>query len=265
MITAAETCLFIGPGLKDFKLNLFNRIGSHIKKLGGTTISGDFDAVRRLPDSVVPIIGCSPELKNDVVEWKKRGRRFIYWDRGYARRIFATHLPRGTDGGYYRWHVNAYQMSTIRDVTDDRWKSLDTPVGDWQKKGDHVLIAAPSRTYCKFHQIESWIADTIDGLARVTKRPLWIRDKESKRPFLDDLKNCHALVTHGSNAAVEAAILGYPVFVDRSSAASLVGRTDIREIEAPVYPDRSKWLSSLAYSQYSESELVDGTLWRLMQ
>jgi hypothetical protein len=33
-------------------------------------------------------------------------------------------------------------------------------------------------------------------------------------------------------------------------------------IEKPVYPDREKWLWSLAASQWNEQELVDGTLWR---
>jgi hypothetical protein len=35
-------------------------------------------------------------------------------------------------------------------------------------------------------------------------------------------------------------------------------------LEAPAYPDRQPWLNSLAYSQFDERELVDGTLWRLM-
>jgi hypothetical protein len=55
------------------------------------------------------------------------------------------------------------------------------------------------------------------------------------------------------------------VFVDRSSAAALVGRCDIGRIEEPIYPDREPWLRSLAYSQFNERELVDGTLWRLLQ
>jgi hypothetical protein len=44
----------------------------------------------------------------------------------------------------------------------------------------------------------------------------------------------------------------------------LVGKSDLREIESPIYPDREPWLHSLAYSQYDERELCDGTLWRLI-
>ena len=126
------------------------------------------------------------------------------------------------------------------------------------------MIAAPTRTYAAFHQCQSWIADTIDALARVTDRQLIIRDKESKRPLQADLADAHALVTHGSIAAVEAVILGTPVFVHPDSAAALVGRTDLRMIERPAMPDRTQWLYSLAYSQFNEAELVNGVLWELM-
>jgi hypothetical protein len=37
------------------------------------------------------------------------------------------------------------------------------------------------------------------------------------------------------------------------------------DIEDPVYPERQAWLNSLAYHQFNENELVDGTLWRLIQ
>jgi hypothetical protein len=94
-----------------------------------------------------------------------------------------------------------------------------------------------------------------------------MRDKEMQRfgrKLHEDLKGAHCLVTHGSNAAVEAAIMGCPVFVHPDSAASLIGQTDLGLIETPIYPDREPWVRSLAYSQFNERELVDGTLWRLI-
>lgn len=85
-----------------------------------------------------------------------------------------------------------------------------------------------------------------------------------KRSLQSDLDGAHCLVTHGSIAAVESVILGCPVFVHPDSAAALVGHTKLKHIESPVYPDRQPWLNALAYSQYSESELIDGTLFRLL-
>lgn len=262
MIDPAKVCLFIPAGLRDFKLDLFNRVGAHIRAAGGGVIEHNAEALDRLPREVVPIVGCSPELTPIIAKWRAAGRPWIYWDRGYCRRVFATWLPRGEDGGFYRWHLGSFQMQSIRPVLDDRWKALNIPVEPWRKGGRHIVIAAPTRTYARFHRCESWIADTIDALARVTDRQLVIRDKESKRSLQSDLHGAHALVTHGSIAAVEAAILGYPVFVHPDSAAALVGRTDLKKIESPVYPDRQPWLNALAWSQFNEAELTDGFLWK---
>lgn len=265
MIDPKTVCLFVGPGLKKFKLDLFMRIGKKIEAAGGSMIHGDFEKVKRLPDHIIPIIGCSPELTSSVKSWKERGRNFIYWDRGYARRVFATWLPRGDDGGYYRWHLNSYQMQKISDSPSDRWNSLRTEVTPWKKNPNgHILIACPTPTYEKFHDIEGWTEKTLRRLARITDRQVVTRDKESKRDLRDDVAGAHVMVSHGSNAAVEGVIMGCPVIVDPSSAASLVGLTDLDQVENPVYPDRTKWLHSLAYSQFNERELVDGTLWRLM-
>jgi hypothetical protein len=260
VIDPGKAALFIPPGLVKFKADLFERIGKKI----GTIVRNDYDKLARLPDELIPVVGCTPELRPLIDQWRKTGRQWIYWDRGYARRVFATWLPKGDNGGYYRWHYGSFQMSRIRPVPDDRWRALKTEVRPWSKSGDHIVLAAPTKTYMRFHRIESWVDDTLDVLARITRRQVVIRHKEFKRPLQDDLTKAHCLVAHGSNAAVEAVICGCPVFVHPDSAAALVGRTNLDLIEQPIYPEREAWLRSLAYSQFSETELVDGTLWRLM-
>ena len=275
MIDPAKVCLFIPSGMSKGKRFLFNRIGGHIKKLGGRTIEGDHLALDRLPDEIVPIIGAAPYLLPLVRQWRDRRRVWIGWDRGYVRRVFATWLPRGDGGGYYRWHVNRYQMDAIRQVPGDRWKNLlpgnpadprRIEVRPWRRSGHHIVVALPSSTYSRSHDgADIWKYETLTRLQRLTLRPIVLRDKETKRPLQSDLDGAHCLVTHGSITAVESVILGCPVFVDPCSAAALVGLTDIEKIESPVCPERQPWLNSLAYSQYCETELVDGTLWRLLQ
>ena len=264
-INPNQVCFWVPDGLKKFKQVLFDRISSHINSLGGFTIRYDHRKLAELPHEVIPIVGCHPDLRPMIDDWMKVGRKFIYWDRGYARRIFATWLPRGEDGGYYRWVVNGFQMGKIRNEKSDRWEALKTEVRPWQKNGKHILIAAPTFPYSHFHHTERWTDETIDALARVTERPIMVRGKESRRSLEKDLAGAHCIVTHGSNAANEAIILGYPAFVHNSCAAALVGRTNLADIDNPAYPDRQPWLNSLAYSQYNERELVDGTLWRLLQ
>jgi hypothetical protein len=183
---------------------------------------------------------------------------------GIFRRVFATWLPRGENGGYYRWHLNNFQLSEIRELPNDRFKALKTDVTPWTKGGKHIVMAMPTATYSRFHGLENWTEKTIAELKKYTDRKIITRDKEDKRPLQEDLKGAHALVAHGSIAAVESVICGCPVFVCADSAAALVGQTDISKIETPIYPNRQPWLNSLAYSQFSESELVDGTLWKLL-
>lgn len=277
-VDPAETCLFIPPGLKKFKLDLFNRIGRHIIALGGSTIQGDYDAVARLPDYVIPIIGVSPQFRALYEEWQRSGRNFIYWDRGYLRRVFATWLPNGTAmgvaGGYYRWHLNSFQMNSVRDVPPDRWQFISKAhpphdpgikVKPWNTKGRHIVIADTLPDYWDVFADRQWVARTVEYLRTVTSRPIKIRDKETKVPLDVELSDAHCLVSHGSIAAVEAVVMGCPVFVHPFSAAATMGCTDFSMIETPVYPDRERWLHSLSYSQFNEKELVDGTLWRLIE
>jgi hypothetical protein len=262
MIDPRNVALYIPPNLSPFKNTLFERIGKHV----GRVIRYKHEELRTLPNDVIPVVGCMPECRPIIDEWIARKREWIYWDRGYARRIFATCLPTGNNGGYYRWHRNAYQLRNIRPMVDDRWRALQIAIEPWQKGGWHIVIAAPTRTYARFHNCQTWIADTIDALARVTDRQLVIRDKEQykRRPIQMDIKGAHCLVTHASNAAVESVILGCPVFVHPDSAAALVGQTDLKKIETPIYPDRQPWLNAISYSQFDERELIDGTVWRLI-
>jgi hypothetical protein len=260
-VDATKVCLFIPAGLKNFKLNLFERIGRKV----GRIVRHEISDLLKLPDYIIPIVGCTPELKPLIQEWQSTGRTWIYWDRGYMRRVFATDLPVGSDGGYYRWHVNSFQMLRIDDVPDDRWKAMKTDLWPWHKDGKHIVVAEPSPTYARFHGIEGWTKRTVERLKELTKRPLVLRDKEmqrSGRKLHDDLKNAHALVAHGSNAAVEAVVMGCPVFVNQCSAAALVGKTDLIGIEQPIYPDREPWVRSLCYNQFNEQELTNGFLWR---
>jgi len=262
-VDPGKVCLFIPAGLKNFKLNLFERIGSKVARI----VRHDFNKLDQLSSDILPIVGCTPELRPLINKWQANGRPWCYWDRGYMRRVFATDLPVGSSGGYYRWHINSFQMQAIDSVADDRWKSMQIDLWPWNKNGRHIVVAEPTPTYARFHGIDGWTARTIDQLKNLTTRPIVVRNKEMQRfgrKLHEDLKGAHALVAHGSNAAVEAAIMGCPVFVDPCSAAALVGRTNLEDIENPVYPDRKDWVQSLCYHQFNEQELVDGTLWRML-
>ena len=267
MINPKQTALFIPPGLRKFKLNLFERIGGRIIAAGGRTVRHDHKLLDELPLDVYPIVGCSPQLAPLYKTWIREKRNFIYWDRGYLRRVFATWLPRGSEGGYYRWHLNSFQMSEVRNVPDDRWKSLNLTkeLRPWRKGGRKIVIADTLPDYWDVRMLPvDWSAKMAAYLKGRTDRPIVVRHKESKLSLQDELKDAHCLVAHGSIAAVESVIMGTPVFVDQESAASHVGRVGFDDIENPVYPERQQWLNSLAYCQWNEAELTNGTLFRML-
>jgi len=267
MIDPSKVALFIPPGLKKFKLDLFERIGRKI----GRVVRDNPHRLDDLPLDVIPIVGCTPALRPQIERWQATGRKWIYWDRGYLRRVFATWLPRGSDlgvpGGYYRWHVGRAQMGAVRDRPSDRWLALRLAdqVKPWNKNGKEIIVADTLPDYWNLFSDPDWTKRTVEELKQYTDRPIIVRDKESKRPLYDELKNAHCLVAHGSIAAVESVVMGCPVFVSQLSAAALVGETDFARIETPTYPERMSWLYSLAYCQFNENELVDGTLWRLLE
>ena len=268
MIDPGRVAFFVPNSLKKFKLNLFNRVAATIERAGGRTVRGDVAQLGAYAESGrIPVVGCSPELTDLIKAWRTKSQTFVYWDRGAWFRVFATWLPRDDTGtsGYYRWIVNGFQMTEIRDVPDDRYRKHPPPVRPWSNAGEDIVIAIPTETYERFHRIEGWTDRVIRALALLTDRRLIVREKQTKRPLQKDLENAYCLISHGSNAAIESVILGVPVIVDPSSAASLVGRTKIKEINSLAYPDRTKWLYSLAYSQFLEHELTDGTLWRILR
>jgi hypothetical protein len=233
----------------------------------GRVIRHDFNLLNQVPDDIIPITGCSPQLEPFYRDWIARKRTFIYWDRGYLRRVFATWLPRGTGGGYYRWHVNAFQMTEIRDVPEDRWRALNigSEVRPWHKGGRKIVIADTLPDYWNVRGLPpDWSHRMAVYLKTRTDRPIVVRHKESKLSLKSELADAHCLVAHGSIAAVESVVMGCPVFVDQESAAALVGRVGFDDIEHPVYPDRYKWLCSLAYNQWNEAELCNGTLFRML-
>ena len=113
-----------------------------------------------------------------------------------------------------------------------------------------------------------------NNLKKYTKRPIVIREKQKRnvRTTEDTMemalqRDVHCLVTYNSIAAVEALILGKPVFVMGPNAAEPMANTDLSKINNPMMPTPEKVIQlccNLAYGQFTPSEMVDGTAWRIL-
>lgn len=195
-----------------------------------------------------------------IARAKAQGLHFYYIDHAY--------FDRG-HGNSYRITRNGYEAGPVRKCPDDRFRKLGITIEPWRKSGRSIIVCPPTEFFAAAHNCENWLDDTLAQLRLETDRPIVIRTKprlgEPFLPLREALLDAHALVTHSSNVAIEAACLGTPVFVSSTSAAAPIGRTDFGMIESPRYPKRDGWLAHLAYSQFTIDEFASGAAWKLMR
>ena len=180
-----------------------------------------------------------------------------------------AYVERGHEKGNYRLSNKFINSTDMREVDNRREKKFKYKIEKWSKGGSHVLVCPPSTAIKKFLGVENWITETIEQIKSYTDREIRIRDKksalESGRTLAEDMKDCHAVVTHLSNIAIDAVLMGVPVFVNQLSSAWHVSGGEIRNIEKPNYPDRELWLNNLLYQQFNISEFETGEVWKIRE
>ncbi len=222
------------------------------------------------------------------------GARTLLFDKGLIRA--STGL--GAPNGYYRVSIDEFmplgriERMMREGVSPNRWVATGLrPRDQVRMKPDWPIIyAGSSQKYCDFHGLGDEHEYAVELLRRNRKkagkdRPLIYRPKPSytgARPVEGAnfsrppemlgrlLPKAHALVTHGSHAAIDAILAGVPAIVLGDGAARPVAGTDLEELrnESLVFPDREKrfaWLAAISYWQYTVSEMVDGTMWRFLR
>lgn len=208
----------------------------------------------------IPVVwGVLRQSDRILAQAKDQGLYFFYIDHAY--------FDRG-HGKSYRITRNGYEAGPVRKCPADRIADLGVELKPWRTGGRDIIVCPPTDYFMQAHGCADWLDQTLTQLRGLTDRPITVRMKpqqgEQAKPLPEALERAHALVTHSSNVAIEAACLGTPVFVDAASAAAPVGLTDLSMIEAPVYPDRDQWLAHLAYNQFSFEEIGDGRAWQML-
>jgi len=220
-----------------------------------------------------PILIRSMAKRKLIKQCWKNHHTFYYMDSGYI----GNYKSKSNPYGWKVWHrivKNDLQHSDIIDCPDDRWNRLDYSIENF-KQGKHILLVTPSEKPCKFYGIDkdTWIKDTIAEIKKNTDRPIVVRDKAPRqqritRTIFDDLKNCHALVTYQSIAAVESVLYGVPAFTLAPTAADPVCDKDLSLIENPTQQDADKvykWACHLAYGQFHNDEMKNGTAYKILR
>jgi hypothetical protein len=129
--------------------------------------------------------------------------------------------------------------------------------------------------------VESWERTVVETLRAQSDRKIIYRPKPSwteakpipgttfsprAQPLIELLgKQCHAVVTHHSNVAVDGLVSGVPAFIKLGAAAPMsLSTSNLAMIEYPYYPldrYREQWLNDLAYCQWSLKEMSNGACW----
>jgi hypothetical protein len=183
-------------------------------------------------------------------------RDWYFGDHGYFRR-----------GLYFRVARGELQCSgrSTRSSTS-RLDRLGLKIEPWRDAGDRVVVCPPSPEFAHQEGFSErlWLENVVRLIGDQTSRPVLIRSRRRAASVAlgDDLDNAWCLVTHNSNAAVEALIAGVPVFVsDKCAARPLAGHW--LDIENPNRSgDRMAWAAVLAANQWTLDEIGDGTCWR---
>lgn len=161
---------------------------------------------------------------------------------------------------YYRLIKNGRHTHKTKDYDDDRWRKLGIEVQPWRTSGKHIVVVPMSSFVGEFEGIDPkvWLAEIVGQIANFTDREILIKPKDSEQSLDATLANAHALVAYDSNAAVDAAIRGIPVFTAADNAAFAVSSPFINNIETPEMPERQQWLNNLAYQQFTHDEIKRG-------
>ncbi len=214
----------------------------------------------------------------------------VYLDKGYTRDT------KGGDGHtvYSRCSINASSpvdyMMKLR-VKSDRLERLNIKLKKPRphSRNGHIIYAGSSQKYNDFHKLGDGtiLAQKVFRRLRgLTQRQLVYRPKpgdRNARPVMsamlstkaqsmeEALKGCHAVITYGASAVMDAIISGVPAIVLGEAIAkpvaqlSMESETDIEEPRFPHESERFQWLTSLAYCQWTTKEMASGEAWNFLR
>ncbi|MEE9611183.1 MAG: hypothetical protein V3W19_08020 [Desulfatiglandales bacterium] len=196
--------------------------------------------------------GCGEIIKQ--CEWIHRD--YYHIDHGY--------FLRGHYEGYYRVTKNGLQSDGWGKFNPKRFEDLKVPLRPWKRTGRHIVICPLSKMAGEFINVDpkKWVETVLGELSLHTDRPIIVKYKDDK-PISSALEDAWCLVTHSSNAGVDAVVSGVPVIALGHSACLPVS-WDIEDIESPHWPAREQWTWNLASNQWTLEEMRSGEAWKML-
>ena len=219
-------------------------------------------------NKMTPVVLRGVVRRKEMAVCHAAGRDFYYIDTGY--------FGNGRKKTYHRITRNNVQnIGPIIDRPGDRLGATGVKFRKF-RGGTNILVAPPSQKLLNLYDIvlEDWLENVQTEIKKYTDRPIVLRTKQgrSTRVTTDTMEmaldqDVHCLVTYSSIAAGEALLLGKPAITLGPNAASALCSQTLAEIENPHIPTLDEvdaWARHIAYCQFTEAEMRDGTAWRIL-
>jgi hypothetical protein len=245
--------------------------------------------LRRLGEPFTPdcdiAVMCGVKSRDLWREHSRAAIQCIYIDKGYSRH---SRPGDSREWEYWRVSVNAHQPTDKfrPDYPTDRRERFEWKPQPWRASGKHILIAGSSAKYHAFYDLKEptdWTRKLVKHIRGMTQREIVYRPKPSwkdavpiegtrfsggSESITEALKDCHVLLTHGSNACFEAMLAGVPTIVLGNAVAKPISSTSVTDIEKPrmaVMKEREALLAFLSYQQWTLLEFHDGLAWPIIR
>ena len=233
-----------------------------------------------MSNSRKPMVVRGVTSKSEIVECQKNKRDFYYIDTGYLGNFPSL----GNISGKKVWHrvvKNDLQHSIPRNMPSDRWQrlvkqDLRLQWPGWKNYNKKILLVLPNPKACKYYDVdcEQWIAETTEKIKIYSDLPIEVRVKGSRSErnhrysiYSAFDSGVYATVSFNSIASLESVLYGIPAFVSVPCAASPLASNDLSMLKNLYRPSQetiTKQCQTLAYGQFTQEEIADGTAWKIL-
>ena len=245
----------------------FGRAESFVLGAGGKIVSVDEAfANKEIP---VAFFGVGHAKLHNIIVSNKLD--FYFLDTGYLGNVKTKLYKRITKN-----KLNNTQ--NIIERPSDRLEKLSIDRTSYSR-GNKILIIPPDQKVLNCFEntlnTSSWIQQTIESIKHHTDREIVVRERNRNRTermihdkFSDALQdNVHACVVWSSNCAVESVLHNIPVISLGPTATTKVSPFELNQIDNVPNLNQDlveNWLRHLSYCQFTDSEMLSGFAWNLI-
>jgi hypothetical protein len=139
-----------------------------------------------------------------------------------------------------------------------RWQKYGVPLKPWSKKGKRVVLCGQTASYSPtWPDLNAWYRQ---GTNATHFRTHPAGENPTALPVTHDFKDTRLAITLNSSVGVQAVLDGIPTVTMDDGAMAWDVTSHSIDAE-PVTPVRQEWAHRLAWTQWTDDEIKEGTPW----